>query len=127
MAERDYTKFLKDGTRLNIRLIPRPVYVEMVKVYRNKEDVIEQVFDELFWLWDLNALAKTAQDAGRQVTRAELADEMISEMSDDDWWAAIAAFEEHLMSSFHKHPEEWASFLDPVYDMQEQAGWTQQQ
>jgi hypothetical protein len=127
LAERDYSKFLKDEQRLNIRLIPRAVYVEMVKRHRFKPEVVDLVFDQLFWLWDLNELARAAQAEGRVVSRGELADEMLSEMSDDDWWKTIAAFEEHLMGTFYLNAEEWAEFLDPVYDMQEQDGWTQRQ
>jgi hypothetical protein len=127
VAERDYRKFLKEDDRLNIRLIPRTVYVEMVKRHRNNPAVIDKVFGDLFWLWDLNALATKASDEGREATRGELAEEILSEMSDSDWWTTIEAFEQHLMKHFHENPLEWAEFLDPVYDMQEQAGWVRQQ
>lgn len=127
MAERDYTKFLKEGERLNIRMIPRDIYLEMLKRYRQDTSVIDAVFDDLFWLWDLNELEKQARAEGREVSRVELADELISEMADDDWWKVIASFEEHLMDAFASDPGRWAEFLDPVYDMQERDGWTRRQ
>jgi len=127
VVERDFTKFLKEGERLNIRLVPRDVYVEMIKRHRSNPAVVDEVFDDLFWLWDLNALVKSADDEGRTATRIELADELIAEMSDDDWWQTIAGFEEHLIGNFSKNLDEWTEFLDPVYDMQERDGWIQRQ
>ncbi len=124
--ERDYSKFLRrteDGPRLNTRLIPRPVYVEMVKRYRRRPEVIDAVAEEQFWLWDLNERERKAVEAGHQVSRADLAEEIESEMEDREWWATTAAFEEHLMAHFADNPAEWADLLDPVYDEQELEGW----
>jgi hypothetical protein len=127
VAERDYTKFLKDEDRLNIRLIPRAAYVEMVTRHRHNPAVVESVFEDLYLLWDLNDAAEKAAAAGRDVSRVELADELIGELADDDWWKTIAAFEEHLMRTFHENPSAWAELLDPVYDTQERDGWIQRQ
>lgn len=127
MSERDYSKFLKDGDRLNMRLIPRAVWVDMVNHAQRRADVIETVLEEMYWLWDLKALSAKAESEGRDASHAELLQEMIEEMSDSDWWKLTAAFEEHIMRSYSNNPGEWAEFLDPVYDLQEQEGWRDRQ
>lgn len=123
MSERDYTKFLHPDGRLNIRLIPRPVYLEVLKRYRSDPANIERVFGELYWLWDLNDRERKAQDAGRDASRVELADEIIAEMDDRDWWKIISTFEEELMAEFRNDPARYADLLDPIYDLQEAEGW----
>lgn len=127
MTERDYTKFLKDGDRLNMRLIPRAVWVEMVKHARQRDDIIEYVLDEMYWLWDLRELLGKAHAEGRQPSYGELLQEMMEDMSDSDWWKLISAFEEHIMRSYASNPAEWAEFLDSVYDLQEREGWRDRQ
>lgn len=127
MTERDYTKFLKDGDRLNMRLIPRAVWVEMVKHARQRDDIIEYVLDEMYWLWDLRELLRKAHAEGRQPSYGELLQEMMEDMSDSDWWKLISAFEEHIMRSYASNPAEWAEFLDSVYDLQEREGWRDRQ
>lgn len=127
MTDRDYSRFIRDNGRLNVPLVPRAVYVEMVKRHRSKPDVIEKVYDDLFWLWDLREAEKKAAAGGREVSRAELASEIESEMTDGDWWKTTEAFEEHLITTFAAEPGEWADLLDPVYDQQEQDGWIRRQ
>jgi hypothetical protein len=127
VTERDYAKFLHENGRLNGRLIPRAVWVEMVKQHRSSPEVIDEVYDQLYWLWDLNEAQRKAEAGGRDVTRQQLASDLESEMNDSDWWKLTEAFEEHLMSCFGDDPQRWAVFLDPVYDLQEQEGWRQRQ
>lgn len=130
MTQRDYTQFIREteeGPRLNVKLLPRTVYVEMVNRWRSRRDVIEMVAEDGYWLWDLKELEQRAQTEGRQVTYAELAEEVASEMDDREWWKTIAAFEEHLITHFPDEPEAWADLLDAVYDQQEQDGWIPRQ
>lgn len=126
-TRRDYRKFLREDGRLSVRLIPRPVYVTMVKAHQQRPEVIERIFDELFWLWDLNERQRAAEAEGRMVSRAELAQEVMAEMSDADWWKATAAFEDDLIAGFPEEMEHWAEYLDPVYDLQESEGWMKRQ
>lgn len=130
MTQRDYTKFIRDsedGPRLHVKLVPRKAYVEMVNRWRSRRDVIETIAEEGHWLWDLRELEQQALAEGREVTYAELAEEVAGEMDDREWWKTIAAFEEHLITHFPSDPESWADVLDPVYDLQEQEGWKPRQ
>lgn len=126
-TQRDYRKFIRDDGRLNVRLIPRAVYVEMVKAHQRRDDVIDRVFDAHFLLWDLKNLQRTAEAEGRDVSRADLVREVMGELSDDDWWKTTAAFEEDLIGGFADEPDRWAEWLDPVYDLQETEGWIRRQ
>jgi hypothetical protein len=99
----------------------------MVNRWRSRPDVIDHVAEEGYWLWDLNELAAAAAAEGQNPTRAELAEEIASEMDDREWWKTTAAFEEHLIQHFPENPEQWADLLDPVYDLLEREGWTPRQ
>ena len=127
MIQRDYTKFLREDGRLNVRLLPRSVYVDMVKRHRSDPAVIDKIYNDTFWLWDLNEAVKKAEAEGREVSRSELAGELESGMDDKDWWALTEAFEQHLIQTFQEDPAAWADLVDPVYDMQESEGWRQRQ
>lgn len=127
MAERDYSKFVSPDGRLNVRRIPRAVYVEMVRAHQRRLEAVEHVFAELFWRWDLDQAEQKAIAEGRSTDRVALAQEIIANMEDDDWWKVTAAFEEHLITSFAGEPERWAEYLDPVYDLQEAEGWRDRQ
>jgi hypothetical protein len=130
VTQRDYTKFVREsdtGPRLHVKMLPRPVYVEMVNRWRSRPDVIETVAEQAYWLWDLKELERKAQAEGRQVNYAELADEIIGEMDDREWWKTTEAFEEHLITHFPTDPGAWSDLLDPVYDLQEQEGWKARQ
>ncbi|HMM43968.1 MAG TPA: hypothetical protein PKA95_18890 [Thermomicrobiales bacterium] len=127
MAERDYAKFIRPDGKLYVRRIPRPVYVEMVRAYQQRPEVVEEVFEQLYWRWDLDQAEQKAAAEGRDTNRVELAQELIAEMADDDWWKLTAAFEEHLIAGFAKEPARWAEYLDPVYDLQEAEGWRDRQ
>jgi hypothetical protein len=130
VTERDYSKFIReteDGPRLHVKMLPRKAYVEMVNRWRSRQDVIETVADEGFWLWDLRELEKKAQEEGREYTWAELASEVAAEMDDREWWKTMEAFEEHLITHFPEDPAAWADILDPVYDLQEAEGWKPRQ
>ncbi len=130
MTQRDYTKFVREaesGPRLHVKMLPRKVYVEMVNRWRSRRDVIESVAEAGYWLWDIKELEQQALAEGRDVTYAELADEVAAEMDDREWWKVMEAFEEHLITSFPSDPLAWSDLLDPVYDLQEQEGWKPQQ
>ena len=130
MTQRDYTKFIREsetGPRLHVKMLPRKIYVEMVNRWRSRRDVIEAVAEEGYWLWDVRELEKQALAEGRQVTYAELAEEVAAEMDDREWWKVMEAFEEHLITNFPADPTAWSDLLDPVYDLQEQEGWKTQQ
>jgi molybdopterin-guanine dinucleotide biosynthesis protein A len=120
---REYRKFLKDDGRLNVRLLPRSVYVDLLTRYRAQDHVITEVFNEHFWLWDLNEKERAARASGRNASLAELADEVIGEMDDNDWWQVMVGFEEHLQTHFAESPHAWADLLDPIYDLSERDGW----
>jgi hypothetical protein len=122
-TQRDYTKFLKPDGQLNVRVIPRPVYLEMLEQLKSDPEHIEAVFGELYWLWDLNDRARKADAAGRQATRVELAREIIGEMDDQDWWKLTETFETRLWTTFAAEWSRYATLLDPVYDLQEREGW----
>jgi hypothetical protein len=120
---RDYAKFLGEHGQLNVRLIPRPVYLQMLERYKAVPEHIDAVYGELYWLWDLNARAKTAAEAGRAATRAEVAQELAGEMDDRDWWKLTETFEQHLWRDFAADAASYADLLDPLYDLQEAEGW----
>ena len=124
---RDYSKFLKDDGRLNVRLLPRPVYLQMVKEYRREPSVIAEVFEANFFLWDLEEAERKLAEAGEKVDRSAIAQQMLGEMEDDDWWKVTQGFEEHFQRHFQSCVERWTDVLDPVYDDQESAGWTVRQ
>lgn len=127
MPERDYSKFIRPDGKLYVRRIPRPVYVEMVRAHQQRPEVVEEVFEQLYWRWDLDQAEQKAAADGRATNRVELAQELIAEMADDDWWKLTAAFEEHLIAGFAGEQERWAEYLDPVYDLQEAEGWRDRQ
>ena len=130
MTQRDYTKFVREseaGPRLHVKMLPRAVYVAMVNRWRSRRDVIETVAEQGYWLWDLKELEQQAQAEGREVTYAELAEDVAAEMDDREWWKVMEAFEEHLITSFPVDPAAWSDLLDPVYDLQEEEGWKPRQ
>ncbi len=124
---RDYSKFMDENGRFNIKLVPRQDYTAMVNAYRKREPVIREVFERLFWLWDLEQLQKEYQESGEEVPIDELAQELMQGMDDDDWWQTIGAFESHFIDHFNDDITQWFAYLDHVYDDQEQAGWTLRQ
>lgn len=120
---RVYSKFLTESRRLNVALLPRAVYRALVNEYRRQEHVFEEVFEEQFWLWDLEVAAQQAALDGLNVSRADLAQQVMNGMEDNDWWKCMSAMEEHLIAHFHECPDRWAHLIDPVYDEHEQTGW----
>lgn len=122
-SARDYRKFLREDGRLDVRYLPRAIYLDLLGRYRRQEHVIDEVLGMHFWLWDLNRKAQQALVDGRHVPRAELADELLGEMADDEWWPIMQAFEAHLQAHFAENPAAWAELLDPVYDLNEIEGW----
>lgn len=124
---RDYSKFLKDNDRLDVRLVPRPVYTQMVTDYRQQPEVIAEVFFELFWLWDLEERERKLAEEGKAVDRSAVAQEIIGEMDDNEWWKVMQAFETRFQEHFAECSSRWADLLDPIYDEQEAAGWIARQ
>lgn len=120
---RDYGKFLTDEGRLNVRLIQRPIYLEMLERYKARPEKVDKVFGELYWLWDLNQRARQAEAEGRAASRVELARELMGEMDDQDWWKVTETFEQSLWADFADEARLYADLLDPVYDVQEAEGW----
>lgn len=124
---RDYSKFLREDGKLNIKLLPRPVYTQLVTSYRRKENVFREVFAQQFWLWDLDEILRKAAADGEGLEPAAAAQQVIDGMDDKEWWACMSALEAHLIANFSSCMHEWSDILDPVYDDQEQAGWTRRQ
>jgi hypothetical protein len=125
--ERDYSRFLRDDGRLNISLIPRRIYTQIVNEHRRNEQVFRPIFEEQFWSWDLEQAELKAREDGEDVDPADLAQKVLDGMDDNDWWKCMQAFEEHLIAHFYESPERWSHHLDAVYDEQEQAGWIKRQ
>jgi hypothetical protein len=122
-GERDYRKFLNDKGRLHTRYLPRSVYTGLVKDYRSEDGVIDEVFDELYFSWDLNQKLEAMERAGETPSKAVAAQQVLNEMDDQDWWRVMAAFERVLARDFIEVAERWADRLDPIYDDQEEHGW----
>jgi hypothetical protein len=118
---------LKDDGRLDVRLIPRPIYTQMVKEYRQQPEVISEVFETHFWLWDLEETERALAAEGESVDRGEIAQKMIGEMEDNEWWQVMQSFEAHFQEHFQSCSTRWSALLDPVYDEQESAGWVERQ
>ncbi len=126
-GERDYRKFLDDKGRLHTRYLPRPVYTALVKAYRADDVVIDEVFEELYFSWDLNQKLEAMKLAGETPSKALAAQQVLDEMDDQDWWRVTSAFERVFARDFINVAERWADQLDPIYDDQEQHGWRQRQ
>lgn len=120
---RDYSKFLNEDGRLSVKLLPRRVYTVIVTRHRQRDEVINDVFERLFFLWDLNQIIESERQAGNDITRAEAAQRVLDSMDDGDWWRVMRAFEERLIGDFREVAQEHADLLDPVYDEQETQGW----
>ena len=125
--DRDYSKFVDENGTLNIRVIPRPVYMTMVTEYRQQESVFREIFEKHFWLWDFEEAERKAKLEGRDVTPAALAQQVLDGMDDKEWWEVMADFERHFNAHFGEDTARWSEFLDPVYDDQEKAGWVRRQ
>ena len=126
MSERDYQRFLRDVdgvTRLHVKLLPRATYVAMVHDWRARLEVIQAIADEGFWLWDYNERLKQLETDGVAATPWEVAEDVLREMDDREWWTNMERFEEHLITHAPERLAEWAELLDPVYDEQERDGW----
>lgn len=126
MSERDYQRFVRevDGVaRLHVKLLPRATYVALVHAWRARPEVIQAVADDGFWLWDYNARTQQLEAEGVVATPWEIAEDVLREMDDREWWANMERFEEHLITNAPAQLEEWAELLDPVYDEQERDGW----
>lgn len=122
-GERDYCKFLREDGRLNVWLLPRPVYTRLVREVREDPEAIDTVFEQLYFSWDMAERARRAELEGREFTNAGLAQEILDDADDDDWWRIVEAFEEYTILHFGDEPERWSSLVDPVYDDQEANGW----
>ncbi|HLT18532.1 MAG TPA: hypothetical protein VKZ96_03665 [Thermomicrobiales bacterium] len=120
---RDYRKFLKEDGTLQTRYLPRRVYTELVNDYRREGAIIDEVFDELYFTWDLNQKLEEMKKAGEEPSKAVAAQRVIDEMDDRDWWMVMSAFERCFARDFIANVDRWTDKLDPIYDDQEANGW----
>ena len=120
---RDYSKFLGEDGRFDSRLVPRRVYTAMVNEYRRRPEVIDDVFEELYFAWDLEDRTAKAVERGEEPDKATIAQEILDEQDDPDWWRVMGAFEKRTLAALSEAPGEWAEYLDPIYDDQEENGW----
>ena len=121
MSARDYSKFLTEDGKLNTALLSPQTYGALLVAYRQDPDVIREVFDELWFLWDLQ---RREQQAGPNPDIAEIAQGIIDEMDEDDFRRVRVAFEQRLVDRFGDDPARFAAILDPVYDVHERDGWS---
>lgn len=122
-GERDYRKFLNEDGRLHVRYLPRRVYTELVNDYRREDAIIDEVFEELYFSWDLNQKLEEMKKAGEEPNKAIAAQRVIDEMDDRDWWMVMSAFERVFARDFIHVAERWSAKLDSIYDDQEEHGW----
>lgn len=127
MGERDYSKFLRADGGLNPKLLPRRAYTSMVTRYRRRPEVIDEVFEELYFAWDLGEKMKAQKERGEEQDKVAASEEVLAEMDDKDWWMVIGAFEKRVIARFAENPQDFADILDPVYDDQEEHGWRELQ
>ncbi len=123
LGQRDYRKFLTAEGQLNVRYLPRQVYTAIVKEYRTRDTVIDEVFEQLYLAWDLEDQLQQQKERGAEPDRAAAAQAVLDSLEDTDWWRVNAAFEKALIRDFAAVAECWADLLDPVYDDQEARGW----
>ena len=122
-SARDYRKFLSEDGALDTRLLPRHVYTALVNDYRQRESVIEEVFQAFYLAWDLEQALESQAGRGEPQTVAAAAREVMDRLEDEEWRRVMAAFEERFIREFGQHAHEWAETLDPVYDAHEARGW----
>lgn len=127
MSQRDYSKFLTADGRLDVKLLPRRAYTELVTRHRQRDEVIEEVFGDFYFLWDLNDLVARKMADGIEISRSDAAQQVLDGMEDEDWWRVMRAFEECLIRDFEHVAAAHVDILDPIYDEQEQQGWVQLQ
>ena len=123
VSERDYSKFLNDEGRFDVTLLPRRVYTAIVNEYRRRPEVIDDVFEEFYFAWDLEDKTTKAEERGENPHKADIAQQVLDEMDDADWWRVMGAFEKRAIAALSESPEAWAEYLAPVYDEQETSGW----
>lgn len=123
VAQRDYSKFLDDRGLLQVKLLPRKAYTAIVNEYRREPEIIQDVFEELYFLWDLEQELEKMTAEGREPDHAAAAQKILNSMDDGDWWRVMAAFERRAIRRFGVEPERWAAMIDPIYDDQEANGW----
>lgn len=121
--QRDYRKFLNADGRLDTRLLPRKVYTQLVTEYRQHEAVIDEVFEALYFTFDLDHELERLTRAGQAADKALAAQRVLDKMDDDDWWQVTSAFERALQRDFAGQAERWSELLDPIYDELEVKGW----
>jgi hypothetical protein len=121
--QRDYRKFLGADGRLHARYLPRKVYTQLVTAYRQDEAVIDEVFEELYFAWDLTQELERLKRAGQAPGKALAAQRVLDQMDDDDWWRVTSAFERVLQRDFASQSGRWTELLDPAYDALEELGW----
>ena len=120
MTQRDFKKFAKEDGTLNRALVPSTVWGRMLVDYRRDPEAINAVFDEMWFLWDLQQKERASPNADI----ADLANEVMSEMDEGDYMRVRGAFERRIEQRFLLELDRWAPYLEEVYDGQEAAGWT---
>lgn len=121
--ERDYKKFLREDGALDQKLLPRKAYTSIVARYRQRPEIIDEVFEELYFAWDLGEKMKAQKERGEEVDKVAASNEVLAEMDDKDWWMVIGAFEKRVIHRFPDIAGEFSDILDPIYDDQEEHGW----
>lgn len=122
-GKRDYRKFLNADGQLHVRYLPRRAYTELVSEYRRDDAIIDEVFEELYFSWDLNQKLEEMEASGEEPSKAVAAQRVIDELEDRDWWLVMGAFERAFARDFAANAERWAAVLDSIYDDQESNGW----
>lgn len=120
---RDYRRFLNGAGELNVRLLPRDVYSKLVTAYRNRSDVIDEVFGAFYLGWDLRQELAAQTSGGAEIDKSIAAQAVLDSLDDGDWWRVMAAFEQALIRDFIAVASDWSELLDPIYDDQEIHGW----
>lgn len=121
--KRDYGKFLREDGTLDQKLLPRKAYTTIVTRFRQRHEIIDEVFEELYFAWDLNEKMKAQRARGDDADKVAASNEVLAEMDDRDWWMVIGAFEKRVISRFPEIANQYSDILDPIYDDQEEHGW----
>lgn len=112
MSSIDYASLVDDQGRLVVSQLPRPVYTRYVNEYRKQPEVIREIFSAFYFEFDLDQKLDEAAAAGRQLSTAEAAEQVLGEMEDGDWWRVMEAFEDHAIRHFSDDPERWSFIIE---------------
>jgi hypothetical protein len=125
---RDYRKFMVDDA-IDPALLPLDVWNTLFDAYQNKPGNFYKGFKRLGVLrYDVEQEIKKAEEQGKWLTEDEAARdvlyEVIDELGNDMWYQrAMSLIEEDCRKDVAWRPKNYARYLDPVYDEQEERGW----